>query len=71
MVKKKHNTCVVSSLGLLAVSDVVIQSGLLASAAPGNVRVMAGHFTRKEFQNIVTLAALYMEQSLINCVLQG
>ena len=51
VVKKKQDTSVVSSLGSLAVSAVVTHLGLLASAPPGNVRVMARHFTGKEIQN--------------------
>ena len=51
MVKRKQAKFVVSSLDLLAVSAVVTQPGLLASAPPGNVCVMARHFTEKEVQN--------------------
>ena len=71
VVKKKQDKCFVSSLGLLVVSAIVTHLGLLASAPPGNVHVMARHFTGRKSKTMVTLAALYTGQSLINCVLQG
>ena len=55
VVKKKQDKCVVSLLGLLALSAVVTQPGLLALAPPGKVCLMARHFAGKEAKTMVTL----------------